>query len=79
MISSKENPANRIIRSAIAARKAQLEKINSYSADFYSKGIIRLKECAKKFLGQEVGDLTVLDSTRFGDFVFIRNRFKNKL
>ena len=50
VISSKENPANRIIRSAIAARKAQLEKINSYSADFYSKGIIRLKDVPKKFL-----------------------------
>ena len=67
VISSKENPANRIIRSAIAARKAQLEKINSYSADFYSKGIIRLKDVPKKFLGQEVGDLDgVLDSTRSG-------------
>lgn len=67
VISSKENPANRIIRSAIAARKAQLEKINSYSADFYSKGIIRLKDVPEKFLGQEVGDLDgVLDSTRSG-------------
>ena len=30
VISSKENPANRIIRAAIAERKAQLEKINSF-------------------------------------------------
>ena len=67
VISSKENPANRIIRSAIAARKAQLEKINAFSADFYSKGIIRLKDVPKKFLGREVGDLDgVLDSTRSG-------------
>ena len=67
VISSKVNPADRIIRAAIAARKAQLEKINSYSADFYSKGIIRLKDVPKKFLGQEVGDLDgVLDSTRSG-------------
>ena len=67
VISSKVNPADRIIRAAIAARKAQLEKINSYSAEFYSKGIIRLKDVPKKFLGQEVGDLDgVLDSTRSG-------------
>jgi hypothetical protein len=67
VISSKENPADRIIRSAIATRKTQLEKINTYSADFYSKGIIRLKNVPKKFLGQEVGDLDgVLDSTRSG-------------
>lgn len=67
VISSKENPANRIIRAAIAERKAQLEKINSFSADFYSKGIIRLKDVPNKFLGQEVGDLDgVLDSTRSG-------------
>ena len=67
VISSKENPVNRIIRAAIAERKAQLEKINSFSADFYSKGIIRLKDVPNKFLGQEVGDLDgVLDSTRSG-------------
>jgi hypothetical protein len=67
VISSKENPANRIIRAAIAERKTQLEKINSFSADFYSKGIIRLKDVPNKFLGQEVGDLDgVLDSTRSG-------------
>ena len=67
VISSNENPANRIIRAAIGSRKAQLEKIKTFSADFYSKGIIRLKNVPKKFLGQEVGDLDgVLDSTRSG-------------
>jgi len=67
VISSNENPANRIVRAAIDVRKAQLEKINAYSADFYSKGIIRLKDAPKKFLGQEIGDMDgVLDSTRSG-------------
>ena len=67
VISSKENPADRIIRAAIGERKAQLEKINAYSADFYSKGIIRLKDAPKKFFGQEIGDMDgVLDSTRSG-------------
>ena len=67
VISSNENPANRIIRAAIAKRKAQLEKINSYAADFYSKGIIRLKDVPEKFMGQEIGDMKgVLDSTRSG-------------
>ena len=67
VISYNENPADRIIRAAIAKRKAQLEKINAYSADFYSKGIIRLKNVPEKFLGQEIGDMDgLLDSTRSG-------------
>ena len=41
VINSNDNLANRIIRSAIKNRKSQLEKINSYSSDFYSKGQIR--------------------------------------
>ena len=67
VISSNENPANRIVRAAIENRKLQLDKIKSYSADFYSKGIIRLKNAPKKFFGKEIGDMDgVLDSTGSG-------------
>jgi hypothetical protein len=66
VISSNENPANRIVRATIENRKRQLEKISSYAADFYSKGIIRIKNAPEKFLGQEVKLDIGLDSTRSG-------------
>ena len=68
-ISSKDNPANRIIRNAIKNRKALKLKMASFTADFYSRGIFRIKGAPKKILGQEVGDLGGgLDSTRSGVF-----------
>jgi hypothetical protein len=67
LISSGENPANRIIQNAIQARKANLEKTNEFTADFYSRGIWRVEDAPKKILGQEVGDFDgALDSTRTG-------------
>ncbi len=67
VINSDENPADKIIRQAIDHRKANLEKINSYKADFYSRGLIRIKNAPEKILGQEIGDLGGgLDSTRSG-------------
>jgi len=67
VINANENPANRIIRNTIANRKGFLEKINTYKADFYSRGLIKIKNAPKKILGQDVGDLGGgLDSTRTG-------------
>ncbi len=67
VINSDENPADKIIRKAIENRKANLEKIKSYKADFYSRGLIRIKDAPEKILGQEIGDLGGgLDSTRSG-------------
>ncbi len=67
VISSEENPANSIIRKSIAARKQNLEKINAYTANFYSRGLIRIKNAPEKILGQDIGDLGGgLDSTRSG-------------
>ncbi|WP_296313842.1 DUF5686 and carboxypeptidase regulatory-like domain-containing protein [Winogradskyella sp. UBA3174] len=67
LINSEENPADIIIRKTIAQRKANLEKINSFKADFYSRGLIKIKDAPEKILGQEVGDLGGgLDSTRTG-------------
>lgn len=67
VVNAEENPANHIIRQAIAKRKENLEKIQSYKADFYSRGLIRIKDAPEKILGQEVGDLGGgLDSTRSG-------------
>jgi hypothetical protein len=65
VINSEENPANIIIRAAIAIRKENLEKINSYKADFYSRGLIRIKDAPKKILGEDI-EIDGLDSTRSG-------------
>jgi hypothetical protein len=66
VINSNENPANRIIRSAIKNRKSKLKNINSFSADFYSKGLIRIDSLPEKFMGQEINVDIGLDSTRSG-------------
>ena len=66
-ISSKENPANRVIRNTIDNRKRYLNQITEYTSDFYSKGIFRIKNAPEKIFGQKVGDLGGgLDSTRSG-------------
>lgn len=67
VINAEENPANQIIRNTIAKRKENLNKIQAFKADFYSRGLIRIKNAPEKILGQEVGDLGGgLDSTRSG-------------
>ena len=66
-ISSKEDPAKQIIRNAIAAKKTNSDKAVKYNADFYSRGIFRIKDAPKKILGQDIGDFDgALDSTRTG-------------
>ncbi len=66
-INSDENPANAIIRNAIAARTQNSDKVEAYTADFYSRGLWRIKNAPEKILGQQVGDLGGgLDSTRSG-------------
>ena len=67
VVNAEENPANIIIRQAIAKRKENQNKIQSYKSDFYSRGLIRIKDAPEKILGAEVGDLGGgLDSTRSG-------------
>ena len=66
-ISSKEDPAKQIIRNAIASKKLNAERTTKYKADFYSRGIFRIKDAPKKIMGQTVGDFDgALDSTRTG-------------
>lgn len=67
VISTKENPANEIIRNAIKNRKENSEKTARYKADFYSRGIFRIKEAPKTIMGQKFDFFDeVLDSTRSG-------------
>ena len=67
VINPKDNPANEIIRSAIKNKKENAEKTARFKADFYSRGIIRLKDLPKTIMGQKVDFFDeVLDSTRSG-------------
>ncbi|TRX39701.1 DUF5686 and carboxypeptidase regulatory-like domain-containing protein [Flavobacterium restrictum] len=70
VINTKENPANAIIKSAIAARKENGAKTARFIADFYSRGLLKIKNLPKKILGMKVniGDQleSNLDSTGTG-------------
>ncbi|MCG2420194.1 DUF5686 and carboxypeptidase regulatory-like domain-containing protein [Aequorivita sp. F47161] len=67
VVNTSEDPAYRIIRETIAQRKENLEKLSEYTADFYSRGLWKVKDVPEKIMGQEVGDFDgTLDSTRTG-------------
>lgn len=67
VINPKDNPANEIIRNAIKNKKENAEKTARYKADFYSRGIIRLKDAPKTIMGQKFDFFDeILDSTRSG-------------
>lgn len=66
-ISTKDNPANRIIRNVITNKDKNTDKFAEYTAQFYSRGLYRIKDAPEKFLGQSMGDFGGgLDSTRSG-------------
>jgi hypothetical protein len=66
-VKAEENPANRVIRNAIANREKYKEQLSSFTANFYSKGLIRIKDAPERILGQDLGDFGGgLDSTRSG-------------
>lgn len=70
IINKKNNPAIAIIKSTIAARKENSEKTARYTADFYSRGLFKMKDLPKKIMGMKVdiGDdmSSNLDSTGSG-------------
>ena len=67
VLNANENPANQIIRNAIANRKINSDKTSRFTADFYSRGIFRVKDVPKKIMGIDVGDMDGdIDSTRSG-------------
>lgn len=55
---AKTNPANAIIKNAIASKKVNTAKTARYEADFYSRGIFRIKETPDKILGVKVGSVS---------------------
>jgi hypothetical protein len=67
VIDKKVNPAIEIIKNAIANRKDNSLKTAKYNADFYSRGIFRVKNLPKTIMGQKLDFFDeVIDSTRSG-------------
>lgn len=67
VISSDENPANTIMRNAIANKKKNSAKTGRFEADFYSKGLFRVADMPDKILGISLEEeKKVLDSTGSG-------------
>jgi hypothetical protein len=67
VIDAKVNPADAIIRSAIASRKENSKKTAKYNADFYSRGIFRVKNLPKTIMGQKLDFFDeIIDSSRSG-------------
>jgi hypothetical protein len=66
-ISTKDNPANRIIRNIIANKDKSTDRLARYTANFYSRGLSKIKDAPDKIFGQNLGDFGGgLDSTRSG-------------
>jgi hypothetical protein len=64
-----EDPAYAIIRKAIKKRKTYLEAVKAYTCDIYIKGLQKLLDAPKKFLGRnidQIGKNVGLDSNRRG-------------
>jgi hypothetical protein len=67
VINKKANPANAIIKAAIAARKDNALKNKQYTTDFYSRGLFKIHKAPTKILGQKFDAFDeILDSTRSG-------------
>ena len=70
IINKKNNPATAIIKNAIASKKENSDKTARYTADFYSRGLFKIKDLPKKIMGMkvDVGDdmASNLDSTGSG-------------
>jgi hypothetical protein len=64
-----EDPAYAIMRKAIKKRKFYLNEVNAYSCEVYIKGLQKLLQAPKKFLGRDMNELgreIGLDSNRRG-------------
>jgi len=67
IIDKKVNPAIEIIKNAMANRKENAIKTAKFNADFYSRGIFRVKNLPKTIMGKKIDFFDeVIDSTRSG-------------
>ena len=77
VVSTKDNPANAIIRNVIANKEKNTDKYANYTAKFYSRGLTRIKDAPEKFFGRSTGDFGGgLDSTRTG-IIYLSETFSN--
>ena len=66
-INANVDPAIEIIKNAIVSKKENSSKTAKYNADFYSRGIFRVKNLPKTILGQKLDFFDeMIDSTRSG-------------
>lgn len=66
-VRASEDPAYKVIREAIKARKTNRDKVLAFSCQAYIKGIQRVKNMPKSFMGKPIGDFGGgLDSTGKG-------------
>ncbi|QTD39099.1 carboxypeptidase-like regulatory domain-containing protein [Polaribacter batillariae] len=76
-ISSKDNPANAIIRNVIDNKEKNTDKYANYTAKFYSRGLTKINNAPESFLGENLGDFGGgLDSTRSG-IIYLSETFSN--
>lgn len=54
---SGEDPAYAIVSKTIEKQAENIERINKYNADFYSRGFLKLKNIPKKVFGRPLGNL----------------------
>lgn len=67
LVSTEKNPADRIIRQVIKNKEQNTNKSGKFTADFYSRGLFKVKNAPEKILGRKIGELGGgLDSTRSG-------------
>jgi len=67
VLTNTDNPANEIIRKAIADKVKNYKKSKAWEADFYSKGMLKVTNVPKKMFGMTIEDNEkVLDSTGKG-------------
>ena len=71
VLTDKNNPANEVIKNAIKSKKINSAKTDTFEADFYSRGIFRVKDVPEKIMGMKVrvemnNNGTELDSTGSG-------------
>jgi len=79
VVVSGTNKADDAIKNAIKNRRANGLKTAEYEADFYSRGLVKLKNVPKKILGQEIGDLGKSIDTTTGEGIIYLSETVSKI
>ena len=74
---SGEDPAYAIIRKTIGRQAENIERIDKFNADFYSRGFLKLKNIPKKVFGRPLGNLNGALKTDRSGIVYLSETFSN--